>query len=55
MLVAFVLYYVLLDCESLTHVDFIPLFVIHVWHSRFPLIGIKKYMTFNDIKLKNIK
>ena len=31
-----------LDCESLIHADFIPLFVIHVWHPHFPLNGIKK-------------
>ena len=42
---AFPHYCVLLDCESLIHVDFIPLFVIHVWHPRFPLSGIKKYST----------
>ena len=39
MIVAFVRYYVLLDCKSLIHVDFIPLFVIHVWHPRFALNG----------------
>ena len=33
-----------LDCESLTCVGFIPLFVIHVWHPRFPLNEIKKYL-----------
>ena len=44
MLVAFVRYCVLLDCKSLVHVDFIPLFVIHVWHPRYPLNGIKKYL-----------
>ena len=32
-------------CESLIHVDFIPLFVINVWHPHFPLNGIKKYLT----------
>ena len=75
MLVAFVCSCMLLDCESLIHVDFILLFVIrvefillfvihvdfillfvihvdyillfviHVWHPRFPLNGIKKYVT----------
>ena len=30
MLVAFVRYCILLDCESLMHVDFTPLFVIRV-------------------------
>ena len=45
MLVAFVHYCVLLDCESLTHVDFIPLFVIRVWHPGFPLNGIKGHLT----------
>ena len=47
MLVAFEGDYVLLDChcESLIHVDFSPLFVIHVWQPCFPLNGIKKYLT----------
>ena len=36
---------VLLDGESLIRADFIPLFVIHVLHSRFPLTGIEKYLT----------
>ena len=39
-------YSVLLDCVSLKHADLIPLFVIHVWHTRFPLNGIKKYLTY---------
>ena len=47
MLVAFVRYCLLLDCESLIHVDFIPFFVIHVWHPRFPMNGKKKYLTFD--------
>ena len=47
MLVAFVRYCLLLDCESLVHVDFIPFFVIHVWHPRFPMNGKKKYLTFD--------
>ena len=41
-------------CESLIHADFIPLFVIHVWHPHFPLYGIKKkkkYLTcFCDLQ-----
>ena len=37
----FVRYCVLLDCESLMPPDFIPLFVIHVWHTRFPLTDIR--------------
>ena len=44
MLETSVCYCVLLDCESLnlTHGDFIPFFVIHVWHQCFPLNGIQK-------------
>ena len=45
MLVALVRYCVLLDCEFLTHVNLILLFAIPVWHPRFPLNGIKKYLT----------
>ena len=45
MLVAFVRYCVLLDCDSLMHADFIPLIVIHAWHPCFPSNGIKKYLT----------
>ena len=45
MLVTFVPYCVLLDCESPIQIDFIPLlFDIHVWRPRFPLNGIKKYL-----------
>ena len=49
---AFVRYYAILDCESLIHADFIPLFVIHVWRLHFPLNGIKKYLTYFDLWLK---
>ena len=53
MLVAFVRYWVFLDCESLIHewfysslfCLFVCLFVSHVGHPRFPLNGIKKYLT----------
>ena len=39
-------YCALLNCETFTHVDIIVcLFVIHVWHPRFPLNGMKKYST----------
>ena len=35
-----------LDRESLIRVGVIPLFVFHVWwHPRFPLNGMKKYLT----------
>ena len=37
-------YCVLLDSETLIRVDVIPLIVIHVWHPRFPLNGIRKYL-----------
>ena len=47
MLVAFVCYCMFLDCESLIHVNFIPLFVVHVWHPRFHLYGIKKVFDLN--------
>ena len=43
MLVALVRYCMLLRCESLIHVEFIPLFVIHGWCP--PLNGAKKYLT----------
>ena len=33
--VVFVRYCALLDCESFIYIDFIHLFVIHVWHPRF--------------------
>ena len=46
MFLTIVPYSVLLDCESLKHADFIPLFLIHVWHTRFPSNGIKKYLTY---------
>ena len=36
-------YCVLCDSESLIQGDFIPLFVIHVWHPRFPSNGVKTY------------
>ena len=45
MLVTFVCYCVISDFESLIHVGFIPLFVIHVWRPRFHFNGIKKYLT----------
>ena len=38
-------YCTLLDCDSFIHVDFISLFVSHACHPRFPLNGIKKYLT----------
>ena len=46
MLVAFVRSCLLLDCESLIHVDLTPFLVIHVWHPLFSLNGIKKYLTW---------
>ena len=45
-LMAFVRCCVLLDGESLIHVEFIPLFVIHAWHPRFPFNGIKTHLTW---------
>ena len=39
-----VFYCALLNCEYLMHVDLDSLFVIHVWHPRFPLNGLKKYL-----------
>ena len=44
MFVACVRYFVLLDCEPLIHVDFLSLFVIHVWYPRFPLNAVEKYL-----------
>ena len=35
MCVAFVRYCMVLDCESLIHLDFSSFFVIHVWHPLF--------------------
>ena len=46
MLLAFARYYVLLDCESLVHVNFTPLLVILVRHLCFPLNAITKYLTW---------
>ena len=43
----FLCYCVLLDCESLRHVDFIPLFIIHVWHRRF--LWMEKRSTWLDL------
>ena len=34
-----------LDCESLIHEDFIPLFVTDLWHPCSPLNGKRKYLT----------
>ena len=31
----------LLNCESFIHADIVSLFVIHAWHPRFHLSGIK--------------
>ena len=49
--VAFVHYHMLLDCASLIHVDYIPLFAIHVWHPCFSLNG--KRSTWLDITLQS--
>ena len=52
MCVAFVRYCMVLDCEPLIHLDFSSLFVIHVWHLRFFLNGITKYLTWAFIQNK---
>ena len=44
MLVVFVCYCVLLDCESLIHVDFIPLLFM-CGTNVFSFSGIKKYLS----------
>ena len=39
---------ILFDWEPffLYHILFLCLFVIHVWHPRFPVNGIKEYLTY---------
>ena len=51
MLMAFVRYCLLSDCESLIHECRFYSFVIHMSHPRFPLNGIKEYLNW----LGNIK
>ena len=52
MLVTFVHYCVLLDCEFLIHVDFVSLFIIRVWGPIFSFEWIKKYSTDHGLGSK---
>ena len=49
-------YCALFNCEAFIHVDIVSLFVCkyvtHMWHPRFPLNEIKKYLTIPPTSLQ---